>query len=322
MAVPNTGELKLWSDIWNDEIGGDQGNNSLHSASVYAGFSTPDAMSDFYGWSDVIPPSVTTNAITNNCPSCQTINATVTSTGGENVTRGFYHGICYLIGGNPLYTLAGTQGTGAYSCTRTGLSCGTCYFNWAYACNSAGTSIGARQGATVPYPPFTPTYVYAASNWQTPGPTDYPQINSGGGPNYKQYANPYSGGLVTYESGYWSGGANCSGCDVTAGNAKNRYIGNSWTQPCNTCYPTPWNDSGATIGINVNRPFPYPSRTFSNQYGFGYCNFNAPMSLRYFNSQCDVSNTNQTYITATGVFNNGNDGSRMTVYGCVCFCYC
>ena len=63
MAVPSSGQLKLWNDIWNNEIGGTQGNNSLHSASVYAGFTTPDAMGDFYGWSDVEVPSVSTSAM-------------------------------------------------------------------------------------------------------------------------------------------------------------------------------------------------------------------------------------------------------------------
>ena len=58
MAVPSSGELKLWDDLWNQEIGGSKGNNSLHSASVYAEFDTPDALGDFYGWSDVEVPSV------------------------------------------------------------------------------------------------------------------------------------------------------------------------------------------------------------------------------------------------------------------------
>ena len=319
MAVPNTGELKLWSDIWNDEIGGAQGNNSLHSASVYAGFSTPDAMSDFYGWSDVIPPSVTTNSITNNCPSCQTLNGNVTNTGGENVTRGFYHGTSTNSTSNTLYNLAGTQAAGTYSCNRTSLSCGVRYYAWAYACNSAGSCIGGRTCAVVPYPPFTPEMVYASENWQTSVPaSDNP--TGGGGPNVKQYVNPYSSGLVTFCSGYYQGGA--PGCDYAVGNTKNRYYGNTWQEPVNAIYPTPWNDSWTGFAVNVNRPYPYPSRTFNNQYAHAYCSYNAPMSLRFFNSQCTVSSTNQVGVNTLSSFDNGNDGSRMTLYGCICFCYC
>ena len=49
MAVPNSGQLKLWDMLWNQELGGSKGNNSLHSASVYAGFSVPDSLGEFYG---------------------------------------------------------------------------------------------------------------------------------------------------------------------------------------------------------------------------------------------------------------------------------
>ena len=44
MAVPNSGQLKLWDMLWNQELGGSKGNNSLHSASIYAGKSVPDSL--------------------------------------------------------------------------------------------------------------------------------------------------------------------------------------------------------------------------------------------------------------------------------------
>lgn len=59
MAVPSSGQLGLYEDIFTAFNEHSQGDNSLHNASTYAGFSTPDAMSDFYGYVDAVAPSVT-----------------------------------------------------------------------------------------------------------------------------------------------------------------------------------------------------------------------------------------------------------------------
>ncbi len=50
MAVPSSGELELYGDI-GTELGVAQSNVTLHGMSQTAGFSTPDAMSEFYGYS-------------------------------------------------------------------------------------------------------------------------------------------------------------------------------------------------------------------------------------------------------------------------------
>ena len=89
MAVPSSGELKLWDTLWNQELAGSQGENSLHSASVYAGFSTPDALSDFYGWSDVETPTVTTSAMSQVEYYRMYANGNVSDTGNEDPDRGF-----------------------------------------------------------------------------------------------------------------------------------------------------------------------------------------------------------------------------------------
>jgi hypothetical protein len=193
MAVPSSGPLKLYKDIWGDEIGDPQGDNSLHDAAIYAGFSTPDAMSDFYGWSDVIPPSVTTNAFTNVSPGAIRMNGTVTDTGGENVTRGFYFGTnANAPTNNTKLNLGGTQGVGAFTCYR-GTSQGTTYYAWAHACNSAGACIGSRVNANTGYPPFTPLYTECSY------PNKYfRQSSNGNGLCCQYYFNPYSGGLGRY----------------------------------------------------------------------------------------------------------------------------
>ena len=163
MAVPGSGQLKLWNSIWNAEIGGAQGNNSLHSASVYAGFTTPDAMSDFYGWSDVEVPSVSTQGVTSVEQTSQTLNGNVSATGNENRTRGFYFGTNSAAAVNNTKYSLGVGGVGTFSSNRTGLSSNTTYYNWAFACNSAGEAQGDRTQAATQAPPFTPTFSDAGS---------------------------------------------------------------------------------------------------------------------------------------------------------------
>lgn len=189
MAVPASGPLKLWDDLWNQELGGSQGNNSLHSASVYAGFTTPDALSDFYGWSDVEVPGVQTNAMTSVSYYAMTANGTVNSTGNENPDRGFYFGTNSSAATNNVKYSVGTGGTGAFSRNMDSQvnQYNVTYYAWAYACNSAGEAVGSRVSATTPYPPFSPTTkVHAFSCYSI---SNYGQSNIG-------YINPYSGQLA------------------------------------------------------------------------------------------------------------------------------
>lgn len=55
MAVPSSGELELYGDI-GTELGVAQSNVTLHGMSQTAGFTPPDAMSEFYGYSGVSSP--------------------------------------------------------------------------------------------------------------------------------------------------------------------------------------------------------------------------------------------------------------------------
>lgn len=156
MAVPSSGQLRLYADI-GTELGVAQSNVSLGSMSDTAGFPAPDAMSDFYGYTDASAPSVTTNNISNIGETSLTINGNITSDGGATITeRGFYFGTnSSSPTNNTKYTVGGT--TGYYSNNRTGLSTSTTYYCWAFATNSAGTTYGSRvQASTVAA--FVPTF--------------------------------------------------------------------------------------------------------------------------------------------------------------------
>ncbi len=54
MAVPSSGQLREYADI-GTELGVAQSNVSLRGMSQIAGFSAPDAMSEFYGYSPIPP---------------------------------------------------------------------------------------------------------------------------------------------------------------------------------------------------------------------------------------------------------------------------
>lgn len=190
MAVPSSGELKLWNDIWNNELGAEKGENSLHSASVYAGFTTPDAMSDFYGWSDVEVPSVSTQNITSVSTNSMTLRGNISATGNEDPSRGFYHGTnSSAATNNTKYTLAGTQGTGTFSCVRN-VSQATTYYAWAFACNSAGEAVGGRVQAQTPFAPSVSTLFCGRAFHR-----DSTSMNF-----FTDYLNPLSGTYSNYNS--------------------------------------------------------------------------------------------------------------------------
>lgn len=193
MAVPSSGPLGLYSDIIGGEIGDPQGDNSLHEAAIYAGFSTPDAMSDFYGWSDIIPPSVTTNPLTSVTDSSMVQNGTLTANGGEASNYGFYFGTSSPSApANAKYSIGTTSSTPtSYSNTRPGLQYARAYYSWAYACNSAGECVGNRCAAGTQYPPFTPQFRTVS--------TCYCYANCKG----SAYYNIYTGGGVGMALNQW-----------------------------------------------------------------------------------------------------------------------
>ena len=158
MAVPSSGELRLRGDIALEVYGTVTGTNiSLGTMSDIAGFAAPDTMSEFYGWSNSVAPSATTNSMTSITETSMTLNGNITSDGGAVITeRGFYFGTNSASPtNNTKYTVSGT--TGAYSLGRSGLSAGTGYYSWAFATNSQGTTYGSSvYAATIAS--FVPTY--------------------------------------------------------------------------------------------------------------------------------------------------------------------
>lgn len=198
MAVPSSGQLRLRGDIALEVDGSATGINvSLRTLSASAGFSIPDTMSEFYGYSSSVAPTVTTGTSSSSNTSVY-MTGTVNSDGGATITeRGFYFGTSTNATSNPKYIVSGT--TGNYNLNRTGLSTNTTYRYFAYATNASGTTIGAM-GTRATYP--TLNYTWQSTSYGTSLYNYAFYFNA----NYaKQYGinymnHPYLG-QITYSSG-------------------------------------------------------------------------------------------------------------------------
>jgi len=98
-----------------------------------------------------LPPTVTTQAVSDIVTTTATGNGNITDTGGATVTA---WGVCYNTTGTPttadiVVAGSGTGAVGAFTASMTGLTAGQTYYVRAYATNSAGTSYGADVTFTI-----------------------------------------------------------------------------------------------------------------------------------------------------------------------------
>lgn len=292
MAVPSSGELKLWDTLWNQELGGSKGENSLHSASVYAGFDTPDALSDFYGWSDVELPSVSTQALSNLAYTSMTANGTVTGTGNEDPTRGFYFGTNSYYPNNTKYSV-GIGGVGAFSCTFTGLSSLTRYHAVAFACNSAGEVAGSRVCACTTDYPYSVTFSCLRSvrsqtscgrilgYWINPVTSTYNHIS-----NHTDHVAPCQN-VPTNAKGHMNFNRNGETGDhfASANGGHGCYPGRTFKAPfsSNAHIGGPFADSCTFCGNSCNQKWDFTYNTYQNNHPFSgnatYC-YNSDIRLK------------------------------------------
>lgn len=164
MAVPSSGQLRLRGDIALEVDGSATGSNvSLRSLSESAGFSTPDTMSELYGYSSSTAPLVSTSSASSIKETTMRINGNVSSDGGATITqRGFYFGRSTNMTSNTKIVISGT--TGSYLYNASNLVANANYYIWAFATNSKGTTYGSRITARTAAV-YSPTY-YVLNKYQ------------------------------------------------------------------------------------------------------------------------------------------------------------
>ena len=130
----------------------------------------------------VVPPSVTTNQVTNITQNSATGGGNVINNGGAIVTE---RGICWGTSHNP--TTSGTHqnsgtGNGAFMVNMTNLMPGTTYYVRAYAINSAGTAYGDEVQFTTLQEATLPSVITnQVSNIQQTSATGSGTVTSDGG---------------------------------------------------------------------------------------------------------------------------------------------
>lgn len=261
MAVPGSGQLRLRADIALEVDGNAAGTNvSLRALSSSAGFTIPDAMSEFYGYSAYTAPTVQTWAATNVTATSMTLNgffqrASVDSPGITQ--RGFYFGTNPNMLSNPKYTNVTWPGGNGFYMNISGLNPSTTYYIWAYVVDS----VQETQGSVVTRATnaaFSPTFFNYDTN-NTQGGYTSSQISGLSGTHY--YYNPDTASYVSYASF-----AHTSANQYKSIASMPTRSGN-WTQLCgNSTNRAVWRTNPTTGGGGTN--------------GIGF--INSDYSIRYF----------------------------------------
>ena len=96
----------------------------------------------------IVPPTITTSAVTQITETTAVAGGNVTADGGASVTE---RGVVYGTSENPTVgnsKVVGGSGTGAFTCNLTGLQASTTYYVRAYAINEKGTAYGEQVSFT------------------------------------------------------------------------------------------------------------------------------------------------------------------------------
>lgn len=176
MAVPSSGQLRLRADI-NQEINGNDTdtNVSLGTLSNEAGFTEPDTMSEFYGYSACGTPDNFGSQSAGGSPSGSiSAQAILYSNGGCNITAaGVYIGTST---NRASATKTQTKTSwGLYSWgyfNLTGYSNNTTYYVWIWATNGVNEGVSNMMTVNVPAPSVpitnnteTPTGDWGSANY-------------------------------------------------------------------------------------------------------------------------------------------------------------
>lgn len=175
MPVPDSGQLRLRADIALEVDGSDTGTNvSLGTLSNTAGFTEPDTMSEFYGYSSFTAPTITANVSFSSVSSSgMTVSFSYANTGGANLESGFYFGTSTNMTSNTFYSEGNSTSTSrSPGRAFTGLSGSTTYYCWGVVRDTESparftelaTTMGTQATSQPTLPSFTTQNVQVANS--------------------------------------------------------------------------------------------------------------------------------------------------------------
>jgi hypothetical protein len=119
----------------------------LTSANIKSGV-TIGGITGTYGAGGMLPPTLTTTAVSNVTDTTASSGGNISTDGGSAVTA---RGVCWNTTGSPTTAESKTTdgaGTGSFTSSLTGLTATTTYYVRAYATNSVGTAYGDQVSFT------------------------------------------------------------------------------------------------------------------------------------------------------------------------------
>ena len=175
MPVPDSGQLRLRADIALEVDGSDTGTNvSLGTLSNTAGFTEPDTMSEFYGYSSFTAPTITANVSFSSVSSSgMTVSFSYANTDGANLESGFYFGTSTNMTSNTFYSEGNSTSTSrSPGRAFTGLSGSTTYYCWGVVRDTESparftelaTTMGTQATSQPTLPSFTTQNVQVANS--------------------------------------------------------------------------------------------------------------------------------------------------------------
>mgnify|MGYP001322498749 CR=1 FL=1 len=243
MPVTGSGEIKLIGDV-NNEINGNttDTNVSLTTLSTGAGKDAPHGLTEFYGYSDVVAPTVTTSANSSVGSTSLVANGNVTATGGQNVAQGFYVGTSSSYASNTKYTkYYSGAAAGAFNLTISSLTPASTYYVTAWASNSAGESVGSTVSSTLSYPTPTSFKGVAAQNQGPTGSWGDKQTTFG------YWYSSYAGYVFLWEQDWWTSMQyKNNGASVTSGLNQGKFYAWGTSGYFNQGMTNGWDQAAAT----------------------------------------------------------------------------
>lgn len=264
MAIPSSGQLKLRGNgdgtgIGEEVFGNVTGSNiSLHAMSIDAGFTTPDPMGEFYGYSACSVVTLQTNSISSTSQTAFRHNVVWDNPSQCETRYRYYYGTNSTVRSNSVYTKATNNTAVEYDATNyfTGLSPSTSYYVEAFAESALfGTTYAPSKSVTTQAPSL-------GISWEA-------NVETIAGYTSGDYQNQF--GVIDFNGNWyiciagngWSITQNSDGWGVatstltTAVSNVSSNFGTNWNPYQNISVTNGWYHSGATTiswGTTVTMP--------------------------------------------------------------------